>query len=532
LLLSACTNGGDAAAAHDATPGIDANAVISYNETEPANPLVPGNTNEVGGIGVLGAMFTGLIEYDAATAAPRNAVADSITTPDSKVWTIKLKPGWTFQDGTPVTAQSFVDAWNYTAYSPNLMKNAAYMSHIQGFDQVNNATPDGKQPATLPPAKQMSGLQIVDDHSFTVTLSAPFSEFGLQVGFAAFFPMPASFFADRQAYEAHPVGDGPFQFVSYTKGKDLLVKRYDGYQGATKPKIGGIDFRFYTDLDQAYADVLADKLDYLSFTPWTATQGDKIDKDLPADRRVSYKYLGYQAIAFPLFDKRYASKQLRQAISMAIDRTGLIKEVFNGKRTPADGLVPPGAQGYVPNQCGELCTYQPAKAKKLFDASGFKGPITLTSNVDSGNQQWVEVACRSIQQALGRPCVFKPQTTLGAFRLALTGHTVHDVYRTAWVGGYPSIENFLNPLFRANGSGNVGQYANPRVDALLTQADAAPSPGEANSLYQEAERVALQDMQTVPIWYQSGTAAWSARLHDVQPTQFRELDFVTVTAGK
>ncbi|GAA3299702.1 ABC transporter substrate-binding protein [Dactylosporangium vinaceum] len=530
LLLAGCTGGGDTAATPSAAANSD--SVLSYNETEPASPLVPGDTAEVGGIGILGALFNGLIEYDAKTAAPRNAVAESINSPDSKVWTIKLKPNWTFQDGTKVTAKSFVDAWNYTAYSPNLMKNASYMSHIQGFDQVNNIGKDGKQPATLPPAKEMSGLKVVDDQTFTATLSAPFSGFGLQLGFAAFYPMPASFFTDRKAYEAHPVGNGPFQFVSYTKGTNLLVKRFDGYAGAQKAKVSGIDFRFYTDLDKAYADVLADKLDYLSFTPWTASQGNKIEKDLPASRRASYAYVGHQAIAFPLFDQRYSDKRVRQAISMAIDRTALIKEVFNGKRTPADGIVPPNAQGYVANQCGELCSYQPQKAKELFDASGFQGPVTLTSNVDSGNQEWVEVACRSIQQALGRPCEFKPQTTLGAFRTALTNKSIHEIYRTAWVAGYPSIENFLNPLFRTNGSGNVGQYSNPRVDALLAKADAAPSQGQAFSLYQEAERQALDDMQTVPIWYQSATAAWSTRVHNAQPTQFRELEFTTVTLGK
>jgi oligopeptide transport system substrate-binding protein len=531
LLLSAC-GGGAGTATPPKAANTDTDAIISYSETEPANALVPGNTTEVGGISVLGALFRGLLEYDPKTAEPHNAVADSITTTDSKVWTIKIKPNWTFQDGSRVTAKSFVDAWNYTAYSPNLMKSASYLSHIQGFDQVNNATPDGKQPAILPAAKEMSGLKIVDDQTFTVTLNAPFSEFGLGLGYAAFYPMPASFFADRKAFEAHPVGDGPFEFVSYTPGKDLLVKRFEGYGGERKPKIGGIDYRFYTDLDQAYADVLAEKLDFLSFTPWDTTQGDRIKKELPDSRRVAYKYLGYQAIAFPMFDQRYANPQLRQAISMAIDRPALVKQIFNGARTPADGLVSPNAQGYVPNQCGELCTFQPQKAKQLFDATGFQGPITLTSNVDSGNREWVEVTCQMIQRTLDHPCVFQPQTTLGAFRDALNKRSINAVYRTAWVAGYPSIENFLNPLFRTNGASNVGQYSNPAVDELLARADAAPSQPQADALYQQAERLVLQDMQTIPIWYQSATAAWSSRLHDVKPTLFRELDFFSVTVSK
>lgn len=526
-LLGACSSDDGTAAARKAAASTDRDAIISYNLTEPANALVPGDTTEVGGMAVLGEIFRGLVEYDAATAAPRNAVAESITTSDAKVWTVKLKPGWRFHDGTPVTARSFVDAWNYTAYAPNKMKSASYMSHIEGFPQVSTPVAGGK-----PAAEQMSGLRVTDDLNFTVTLSAPFSGFGLQLGYAAFFPMPQSFFTDRKAYEARPVGNGPFKFESYVPGKNLVVKRFDDFSGAEKPKIGGIDHIFYTDLDKAYADVVSGKLDYLSFAPWTAAQGNRIEKDLPADRRVAYKYLGYQAIAFPMFDKRYTSVALRQAISMAIDRPALIKQIFNGTRVPADGLVPPNVQGYVPNQCGELCTYQPQKAKQLFDTVGFRGPITLTSNVDSGNQEWVEVVCRSIEQTLRHPCEFRPQKTLGELRSALNNGAVRDIYRTAWVGGYPSAENFLNPLFRTNGASNVGRYTNPRVDQVLARADAAPTTEQANSLYQEAERLALQDMQTIPIWYQAATAAWSPRLRNVRPTLFRELDFLTVTVSK
>jgi len=152
--------------------------------------------------------------------------------------------------------------------------------------------------------------------------------------------------------------------------------------------------------------------------------------------------------------------------------------------------------------------------------------------VDSGNREWVDVVCQTIQRTLDHPCVFQPQTTLGAFRTALNNRSINSIYRTAWVAGYPSIENFLNPLFRTNGASNVGQYSNPVVDTLLTKADAAPSQEQANSLYQQAERQALDDMQTIPIWYQSATAAWSTRLHEVRPTLFRELDFFTVTVSK
>ncbi len=73
-------------------------SVISYHGTEPENALIPGHTTESGGVKVIGALFRGLVSYDPLDAHPRNAVAQSITTEDSRVFTITLKPGWTFHD--------------------------------------------------------------------------------------------------------------------------------------------------------------------------------------------------------------------------------------------------------------------------------------------------------------------------------------------------------------------------------------------------------------------------------------------------
>jgi oligopeptide transport system substrate-binding protein len=530
LVTTACGGGGSDT---PGTGGAQSDVTISVNSTEPENPLVPGNTNETGGGKVIDALFSPLVEYNPRTAEPENLVAESIETTDSRVYTIRLKQ-WTFHDGTPVTAQSFIRAWNYTAYSPNGQQNASFFSQIQGYDQVHTEDPDGAsgpQQAPRPAAQEMSGLRAIDDRTLEVTLSEPFAVFPIMLGYRAFSPLPDAFFADQAAFEANPVGNGPFRFVSRQPGVNIVVERNEQWPGTPKPSIGGAEFRFYESAEAAYADVVSNNLDFLEVIPPSGLANNLYETDL-AGRSISQTYLGVQRLGFPLYDTRYQNPQLRQAISMAIDREAVNQQIFGGTRPPADGLVAPNVPGRTENQCGDLCTYQPERARQLFEATGFQGPIELTSNADAGNAEWMQATCVTITQALGRECNFVPVPTFGEFRSAINGRELSRLFRTGWVADYPSIENFLNPMYRTGAASNDGEYSNPAVDALLARADAAPSVEESNSLYQEAERMIIQDMPAIPVYFQSFQAGWSERLQTVTVTPFRELDLESVTVSE
>ncbi|WIY05759.1 ABC transporter substrate-binding protein [Amycolatopsis mongoliensis] len=499
-----------------------ASTIISYHGTEPENALIPGHTTESGGTKIMAALFRGLVRYDAIDAHPHYAVAESVETEDSRVFTIRLKRGWTFHDGSPVTAHSFVDAWNHTAYGPNRMQASSFLAHIDGFDEVN---------APGSAVDRLRGLHVVDDHEFVVTLAEPFSEFPVTLGCCAFFPLPRAFFDDRAAFEANPVGNGPFRFVSRKREEHILVERYDGYAGDDRPRVGGIEFRIYADLADAYHDVMADRLDYLDVTPFWALEDNRYQRDLPG-RTHDRTYLGIQTVTFPLYDSRYADRRVRQAISMSIDRQALVDKIFQGHQVPADGLVPPAVSGRADDQGGELCSYAPERARELFAQTGFTGEIQLTSNVDSPNQPWMEEVCAMVSRTLGVPCRFVAIPTLGELRRKLNTQEITAIFRSGWIADYPSIENFLSPMFRTGATDNVGKYSNPDVDELLHAADTAPDAEQAWKLYQQAERTILEDMPTIPIWYQSTLSAWSTRMRDVQPNPFRELDITSVTVAE
>jgi len=110
---------------------------VSTGIVEPEH-LLPTSSNESEGTAVLRALFAGLINYDAETGVSYNVVADSVTSADGGVtWTITLKPGFTFHNGEPVTAASFVNAWNYGALGANGQQNNSFYSTIVGYDALN-----------------------------------------------------------------------------------------------------------------------------------------------------------------------------------------------------------------------------------------------------------------------------------------------------------------------------------------------------------------------------------------------------------
>ena len=194
LALGAAACGGSSGGSNGSGTGADKGPTgsISIVGSEPQNPLVSVNTNETGGGNVLDALSTGLVNYNNDTGAPEDAVAESIETTDNTLYTIKIKKGLKFHDDTEVKAKNFVDAWNYGAYGPNAALNSYFFETIDGFTDVQGVdkNKDEKITADEAPIKEMKGLKVVDDYTFTVQLSSPASSFPVRLGYTAFVPLP------------------------------------------------------------------------------------------------------------------------------------------------------------------------------------------------------------------------------------------------------------------------------------------------------------------------------------------------------
>lgn len=502
----------------DKNEGSGAGGVVRSSWTDPQNPIEPANTNEVQGGKVLDMIFRGLMEYDPKTGAAEQAMAESVDTKDQQNFTFKLKKDWKFTDGTPVTAKSYVDAWNYGALIDNKQIGSYFFSDIEGYDDVHPVDEKAK-----PKAKTMSGLKVVDDYTFTVKLKEKFSTWPQRLGYKAYSPLPQAFFDDHAKWLKKPFGNGPYKVDSYKKGTGMKLSVNKSYAGTEKPKNKGVELKVYTDLNTAYNDVLAGNLDVLDDVP--AGQLSNVKTDFP-DRYINQPAGIIQTMAFPFYDKGWGAKKavkVRQGISMAINRKEITQKIFQNTRTPAKDFSSPvlgAAGGYSDAICGEFCEYDPAKAKKLIKEGGGipGGTMVLSSNVDTGSHKdWMDAVCNSINKVMGdeKACRVNPVGTFQDMRNQVKDREMKGPFRAGWQMDYPLIDNFLTPLYKTNASSNDGVYSSKDFDETINKANAEADTKKAVQLYQDAEKILVKDMPAIPLWYQNGSGAYSDKVSGV-----------------
>ena len=501
MLLSGCgsSNG-------DSTADKGSNVITAYN-SEPQNPLIPGDCNETGGGKPLDLLFARLISFDAKGNAS-NEVAESIkSNDDATQYTIKLKDGWKFTDGTPVTAESFTKAWSYTANAKNAQLGSSFFSTIKGYDKLQ----DGDK---LKGDEQLEGLKVVNDHEFTVDLNRSDSVFAIKVGYTAFAPLPESFFKDPKAFGEKPVGNGPYKFQSWDHDNQIVLVKNPDYKGNRVAKNDGVTFKVYTKDEAAYADIQSGSLDVMESVPASATKTFQKDSTVQAYNKAGSVI---QQFTIPAKLKHFEADTeegtlRRQAVSMAINRENICKKVLNGTGTPAADFTSPLTPGYSDSLKGSgNLKYNEKKAKELWAKANAISPwtsddkFTFAYNADGGHEVIYTAVVNSINNVLGAGvAATNPYPTFNDFRTAVSDRKVNGAFRSGWQPDYPSAENYLVQNFAsaADGNGsNDGDYKNPEFDALCDKAAASKSVADANKLYQQAQEVLLNDLPAVPLYY-------------------------------
>jgi oligopeptide transport system substrate-binding protein len=524
MLLSAC-GGGDDDGGSGASGGDGGSFSIYIGE--PENPLIPGNTNETEGGQIVDSLFTGLVQYDNETnEAEFTGVAESIESSDQTTWTVTLKDGWTFHDGTPVTADSFVDAWNYTAYSPNAQGNSYFFANIVGYDQLQ-APEGGGDPA----ATEMSGLRVIDEQTFEVELATPYAQWPTTVGYTAFFPLPEAFFDDPEGFGEQPIGNGPFQADEpLVPGQGITLNRYEDYAGDQPANAESVEYRIYAEQDTAYTDLQGGSLDVMDTLPPDAIASAQ---DEFGDRYIETEQGDITSLGFPTYDQRFADPNVRKAFSMAIDRQAISDAIFNGTRTPATSYISPVVNGYREDAC-EVCELDVEEANRLLDEAGFdrSQPVDLWFNAGAGHDAWMEAVGNQIRENLGIEYQLRGELQQSEFLPLKDAQGMTGPFRDAWIMDYPVAENFLGPLYSSSALPPAGSnytfYSNPEFDALLSQGNSAASDDEAVAAYQAAEDVLIEDLPSAPLFYRLNQGAHSENVDNVVIDAFGRIDAAAV----
>ncbi|WP_336628633.1 MULTISPECIES: peptide ABC transporter substrate-binding protein [unclassified Microbacterium] len=508
LALAGCSSksGGDATA----STGGDSKSIIRVSGSEPENPLLPANTNEVGGGKILDSIFAGLAFYDAKGKLV-NDMAESIKVDDASDLTIKVKQGNTFSNGEKVTADSFINAWQYGALFSNKQLNQSWFSDIEGFSAEADSP--------------LTGLKKVDDYTFTIKLSNPVAaDFSQRLGYSAYYPIPEAGLKDMAAFGENPIGNGPYKFAktgAWQHKVELDLVKSDSYKGARQAKNGGVTFVFYATADAAYADLQSNKVDVIDLIPASAQQ--TFESDL-GDRAVNQPAAIFQSFTLPGNLAHFTGdegKLRKEAISLAIDRAAITKTIFNNTRTPASDFTSPVIAGWSDSLKGaDVLKFDAKKAKELWaeadKISPWSGKFQIAYNSDSSHQAWVDAVSNQLKNNLGIDASGNPYVDFASLRKDVNARTIQTAFRTGWQADYPAQYNFLQPLYGTKASSNDSDYSNPEFDALLAKGASASDQSEATKDYSQAQEILLQDLPAIPLWYSNVNGGFAKGVNNVQ----------------
>ena len=465
--------------------------------------LLSQTSTEVCGSQVLEELFTGLVAYDPETSEiVDGGMASSIETDDQLTWTITLEEGWLFHNGEEVTADNFVNAWNWMADPANEMDNAQFIATagIEGYAEVAEGE-----------AEEISGVSVVDDYTIEVTLEQPFGPFELLIGYTGFHPLPDEFFdMDVDDFENAPIGNGPFQIDGeWERGQRIVFERFDDY-GGEPAQAERVELRIYDDVTTAYFDFEAGELDiHDGVPPELRAQAFDDYGDRAFDNEVStFEYIG-----FPVFAEPYDDPDLRRAISMAIDREAIIDVIFDGSRSPAPSVIPPILPAHRDDAC-DYCDYDPDAAQELYEGTaGVDEPLQLYFNSGAGHEEWMESVSLQLEDVLGITEVEFNSLEFAEYIPLLDAGEQEGPFRLGWVTIYPSPQYSME-LYTSDSPSNFTQWQVPEFDELFAEANTL-QPEEADPIYQQAEDILLDEMPVAPLWYSVDTVVHSDRVDNV-----------------
>ncbi len=513
-----------------AREGVRTGTLLLGNGAEPQD-LDPQVCTAYTDYNVLIALFEGLTCIDEKTSQAVPGVADRWEiSPDGLVATFHLRPGVTWSNGDPLTADDFVFSFN-RVLSPGLASEYAYLLYpIRNAERFNA----GK----LADFSQV-GVKALDARTLQITLDHPCPYLPALAAHQAWFPVHRATilkfgrFDQRGTAWTRPgnlVGNGPFLLTEWTPNSRLVVVKNPRYWDAARNRLNSVVFfpnenisvdenAFRAGQLHLTYDLLPERIGHYRRTA---------PQLLRVDPLMDTFFLRFNVTRPPLDDRR-----VRQALARAIDRDAISRDVLYGSRLPAYALTPPDTAGYTPR--ARIPTDY-AAARRLLAEAGFPGGkgfprLDIQMNTDAINTKVLE----AIQQMWRRELGIDVGLVNQDFRVYLDNQRTlaYRISRSRWVGDYDDPSTFLD-LFRSTSGNNQTGWANPEYDRLNEEADRTLDPSARYALLQKAEALLLDEAPIAPVFFGTRTYLIDPAVRGWTPSLLgiHRYQYVWLEAGK
>jgi oligopeptide transport system substrate-binding protein len=455
----------------------------------------------------LGAISEGLYRLD-KDMAPQPALAKELPkiSDDGLTYTITLRDGITWADGTPIKAEDFVYSYKRTLDPATKASYAFMVAWIKGGDAINSA----KTPEAVEAAKKALGVVAKDEKTLEITLERPIAYFTDQLAFLTFYPQKEEFVkaqGDKNGADAANVlGAGPFKLSKWNHGQSLVLEKNDKYWDEKNVKLNKVTINIVKDLNQGlnlyetnatdYADINGEQMKQYEGKP------DKVIKN-----ELVTGYLNFQQTKVPAFK----NLKIRQAFSAGIDRKGLAETVLLNGSVPATGYVPIKTYDGNKKEFREMAkdteiAFDATKAKTLL-ADGLKEAgltempkISIIGDDQGTGRKLLEFLVSQWKTNLGVEVSAEPMPHKN--RLDRELKKDFEIVSTLWGADYNDPMTFLD-MFITGGPFNLQDWSNKSYDDLLKAALIETDTAKRSKQLVDAEKILMDESAIFPLYFRS-----------------------------
>ena len=443
--------------------------------------LDPAKARTVDELLVADQLFDSLAAYDPETLEPVPSLAASWTASDDQMhWDFTLRPEATFSDGSSVTAADVKATFERIAKKDSGSSVSDLLELVTGYRAL---AVDGT-------ATELAGVVATSETVLRIDLDAPWSALPSALANPAFGVLPQAMTAAGGEFPEEPVTSGPFEVASTTD--DLLtLTPADGVAAKSER----LEFHLFPDKAAAYDAMVAGRVD------WSEVPPDRIEEAAKRFGERNFKpYLAELFYAFNLRDPKFTDVRLREAIVRAVDRDGIVSDVYDGSIRPMEGLIVEGLAAHQPDACGDKCSHDVERSKALLAELAAEGVTVPEVQIDFEDDETQTAVATAIQRDLaevGITAALRPEPLAEYQQFAVTGS--QELFRLGWIAPYPSADAVLAPLFASTSPNNLTGFSSPEVDEALRTARSSADKATRVTQYQAAEKAVLAALPIIPI---------------------------------